>query len=125
MKETMIKVLIVLLAIFAPAKSMIITSLVLIIVDLVTGLMAAHKTGDPITSAGLRRTVTKLFVYEVVILTAFLAQQYMTGPGIPVCNIVTSFIGLTELKSIVENMNIIGGGDLLKSIIEKLGSVNK
>lgn len=125
MKSHLINALAILAGIFAPAKAMILTSTVLITVDLITGILAARKQSIPITSAGLRRTVTKLFVYEAAILLGFLTEQYLTGPGIPVSNIVASFIGLTELLSCMENLNIIGGNDLLKSIIDKLGSANK
>jgi phage-related holin len=113
------------LAVFAPAQSMIISTLVLVVVDLITGLIAAHKQGIPITSSGLRRTIGKTLIYEVVILIAFLAQQYLTGPVIPVSSIAAGFIGLTELTSCVENLNVIGGGSLLKALLTKLDSANK
>ena len=125
MKEFLIKIGIVIAAIFAPAKGMLLTSLLLIIIDLITGIMAARKSGEPITSSGIRRTVSKLLIYESAIVLAFLVQTYMTGDTVPVSNIVTGMIGLTELTSILENMNTIGGGAILKAIIDKIGSVNK
>lgn len=124
MKELIVKIVVVIAAIFAPAKGMILTSLVLIIVDLITGIMAARKIGTPITSAGIRRTVSKLFIYEMAIVMAFLVQTYMTGDTVPVSSIVTGMIGLTELTSVLENMNTIGGGAILKAILDKIGSVN-
>lgn len=124
MKTWLWNIAIVLASVFAPAKGMIITVLVLIIADLVTGLMAAKKQNVPITSSGIRRTVVKLFVYEGAIMLAFLTQTYLTGESIPVSSIVAGLIGLAELTSVFENLNIIGDGKLLQSILDKLNSAN-
>lgn len=125
MLATLKALCIAVIAVFAPAKAMILSSLALIVVDLITGIMASRKQQIPITSAGIRRTVSKLFVYEAAILLAFLAQQYLLGEVIPAASIVSGIIGITELTSCLENINIISGQNLLKSIIDKLGSVNK
>lgn len=116
--------LVALLAIFAPAKSMILASLVMVLIDLLTGLIAARKRQEPITSSGLKRTIIKIAVYEVAILLAFLAETYLILDVLPVAKVVSSFVGITELKSIYENLNEIGGGDLLKSLISKLNGPN-
>lgn len=113
------------LAVFAPIQATMVTVLVLVIADLITGLLAAKKSKDPITSAGLRRTIIKIFLYQGAIILAFLTQKYLTGETIPVSNIVAGFIGLTELTSVVENMNIISGKSLFKALLSKLDSVNK
>lgn len=109
------------IAVFAPAKAMILTSLALVLVDLMTGIMAARAQKEPITSQGLRRTAAKLFVYEMAVMLGFLTQQYLTGPEVPVASIIAGLVGLTELTSCLENLNIIGGNDMLKAILDKLG----
>ncbi len=38
---------------------------------------------------------------------------------------IAGFIGLTELLSVLENLNRASGNDLLKSLIDKLGSANQ
>lgn len=116
--------LMALAAVFAPAKALILTSATLLAVDLLTGVWAAKKRGEPITSQGLRRTLTKLAVYESALLLAFIAEQYLIIDILPVSKIVSSFIAITELKSSYENINEIGGGDLLKSLITKLNGPN-
>ena len=113
-----------LLAVFAPAKEMILTCLVLIAVDLITGIMAAKKTGQPITSAGIRRTISKVFIYETAIMLGFLTQKFLLADSVPVTNMIAGVIGLTELTSVLENMNRIQGDNVLKSIIDKIGSTN-
>lgn len=125
MKAAVIKLLMVTAAILAPAKAMLLTALCLILVDLVTGVLAARKQGIPITSAGLRRTITKLFVYELVLVLGFLCEQYLSGPAMPVAHIIAGYIGLTEMLSCLENINILSGNDLLKAILDKLNSSNK
>ena len=124
MRSWLISVALAAVALFAPAKELFIATGILIIADLITGLMAAHKQGRPITSAGLRRTVSKFLIYNISVGCAFLVQKYMMGDLVPVSNIVSSAIGLTELKSILENVDRIRGGSLVKEILSKLGSIN-
>jgi len=112
------------LSIFAPVQTVLLTAMVLVIADFITGVIAAKQRKEPITSSGFRRSVSKIFVYEIALMAAFLVQTYMTGDIVPVEKIVASFVGLTELTSIVENLNEISGGSLLASLVQKLGSKN-
>lgn len=124
MKTWILNALLAMTAVFAPAKGMVLTALVLVIMDMITGILASRKLKQPITSAGIGRSIVKTLVYEAAILLAFLTQQYLTGSEVPVSNIVAGLIGLTELKSVMENLNTVSGGSLLSSIIDKLGSRN-
>ncbi len=119
-KEKAITLLLSLASIFAPTKEVLLTVMAMSMVDLVTGIMASRKQGKPLTSAGLKRTVVKVFVYQVAVLAAFLVQTYLTGNLIPAMNFVASLIGLTELKSVLENLDIVNGGSLFRSLIDKL-----
>lgn len=111
-------------AIFAPIQSLLITTGVLILVDLITGIWSSIKRGEPITSAGLRRTLTKLFVYEAALMVAFLVEHYMSDI-LPFVKMSSAMVSIVELKSVYENLNNISGADLLKSLIDKLGSSNQ
>lgn len=113
------------LSIFAPIKTIMIVVLILILSDLVTGIMAAIKRKEPITSAALRRTVSKILAYELAIALGFVAQTYLMDGSIDVTKILSSLVGLVELKSCLENLNEVSGTDLLKSLIDKLGSTNQ
>jgi FtsH-binding integral membrane protein len=117
--------LVALLAIFAPIKAAVLSVIVLVFADLILGVSAAVKQNEPITSSGLKTTVIKLAIYEVAILLAFLAQTYLTGSILPVCNLATAVVGLTELKSILENLDIIAGGSFFQSLIDKVNNSNK
>lgn len=116
---------IALLAVLAPAQSMILTTLALVVIDLTTGLIAAFKQKQKITSSGIRRTATKLFVYQTAIILAFLTQTYLTGDSVPVCSLVAGFIGLTEFVSVLENLNKISDNQLLKVLLSKVKDLKK
>lgn len=125
MRSYISAIIVSLSAIFAPIQSVMVTMLVLILADLVTGIIAARKRGEAISSSSIRRTVSKILIYEVAIALGFIAQAYLIKDIIPVANLIGSVVGLVELKSVLENLNSISGQDLLKSVIDKLGSQNK
>ena len=112
------------MAFLLPIKLVIITAGVLIFADLITGVFAAKKRGERITSAGLSRTIAKLAVYQTVIITGYMLQVNLLGNVIPVINIVGGVIGMVEFKSIIENANTILGTDIFKEVIAKLSSSN-
>lgn len=108
-------------AVFAPIKAAVITVIALTLVDLITGVIAAKKRGEQLTSSGFKRTVLKIMVYEVATLCGFIAQKYLVLDVLPVCTLVTSLIGITELKSVLENLDSINGGSFFSALINKLG----
>lgn len=114
----------VVLAILAPIQAVIIAVGVLVIGDMITGIWAAHKRAEPLTSAGLRRTVSKLVIYQIAIITGFIVEHYLAGDIIPIVKLIGGVIGMVELKSILENANTVVGVDIFKAIVQKLGSQN-
>lgn len=110
-------------AIFAPIKATLTTTAVLILVDLIAGLLAAKKRGEKLTSAGLRRTISKVFVYELALCLGFITETYLSDV-LPFVKLISAVISLVELKSIYENLNEISGQDLLGAVISKIGSEN-
>ena len=109
--------------VFAPIKATLIAVMVLTMVDLVSGLLAARKRGEAITSTGLKRTLIKIAVYEIVVLLGFITEQYLTGDLLPVVKILAGLVGITELKSVLENLEEITGMPLLKMFIQKLANL--
>ena len=118
------KLFIVSLSVFLPIKGMILSTLFLVLADMVLGAWAAYKRGEAITSAGFRRTVSKLIIFQVAIITGFICETYLIGGIFPISKLCAGVIGLVEIKSILESCNVIYGGNLFKGIIEKLGSIN-
>lgn len=115
-----------LIAVLAPIREVLVTTLLLVVADLVLGVLAAIKRKEKIQSSKLKITVIKLFVYQLAIVLAHLVGEHLTGPLIPVLNMVTTIIGLTELKSVYEKLDVLSGGSLLKAIIARVSpnSVN-
>lgn len=117
-------VLIPLLAVFAPIVPVLITAIVMILIDLISGVIAAYKRGEVIESSALRRTITKIFVYNSAIISAFLVEKFMINESLPIVKLVAGIIGVTELTSVLENLNSIYGMNLFKKILYLLGSPN-
>lgn len=113
-----------LITVFAPVKAAMLTALALILVDLITGIIASIKKKEKVTSAAFGRTIVKTLVYQIAIMLGFLTEKFLTGDLVPVSKIITSYIGLTELTSVIENLNVISGGSLMQVLVNKLGSVN-
>ena len=124
MKEWLGKLLLAATAALAPIMMVIITVGVLIMVDLITGIWAALKRGEKISSAAMRRTISKIVIYQVAVISGFMLETYILEGILPVAKIVAGVIGMEEFKSILENCNMIMGGDMFKIIINKLGSDN-
>ncbi len=112
-------------AVLAPIRAVVIATVVLVFIDLITGIMAAKKQGKKITSSGFNRTIAKLFLYQTAILMAFLVQQYFTGDTFPASKIVSALIGLTELSSVLENINILSGTNLFKVVLARISRESK
>lgn len=124
MKEFLQGLLVSALAALAPIKAVIITVGILILADLFTGVLASLKRNERITSAKLRNSITKCLVYQIAVITGFLVQVHLLQNFIPIVNIVASLVGLTELTSVYENLNVIHGGNIFKRILTQLGSTN-
>lgn len=124
MKEFLIKASIAIAAALSPIKMVMITVGFLIIADLITGILAASKRGEIIKSAAMRRTISKMFVYQISIISGFLLETYILDGSVPVSKIVAGVIGMVEFKSVLENSNTIIGDNIFSMILKKLGSDN-
>jgi formate hydrogenlyase subunit 4 len=111
-----------LVAFFSPVRGAVLTVFVLALGDLLLGMLAARRRGEPITSTGIRRSLTKVLVYELALISAFLVETQLTGDAFPVTKLVSTFIGAAELKSFWENLDELAGGALLQVLIDKLTS---
>ena len=123
-KELFINLGLSILAVFAPIHGVLIVCGIVIMTDLVTGIIAAKRRGEKINSAGLRRSISKIFVYQFSIIIAFLIEVYLMSGVVPISKIVAGLIGITEATSIFENLKSITGYDIFSAVLQKLGSVN-
>lgn len=113
-----------LLAVLAPIQTVLTTTFALILADTLFGVLAARKRKEPITSSGLRRTISKIVIYEAALICAYLCEHYLMSGSVPAVKLISGVIGLVELKSIVESLDELNGDPIFKTLISKLGSNN-
>jgi hypothetical protein len=112
-------------AAIAPIHALLLTVGLLIFGDMVLGVWAAKKRGEAITSSRLRDTVSKMFIYHMVLILGFLVQEHMLDGWIPIVKLSASVIGIVEIKSVLENSGSILGQPLFKELVQRLGSKSK
>lgn len=104
MKKVLLDILLSVCAILAGVKPVLITIGVLIAVDTITGIWLSLKNGETLNSKKLSHTVSKAIIYQVFIISAFLVEKFII-PELPLLEISSGFIALTEILSIGENMD--------------------
>lgn len=118
--KTLDSLLLVIVAVLAPLKGVLITVMMLPLVDLLLALICAKKSKVKITSSGLKRTIAKVLMYEIATVLAFMTETWLTGDLVPAIKIVTGLIGVTELKSCLEHLDDLNGMPLFTSILSRL-----
>jgi phage-related holin len=110
-----------LVSFFLPLKDFLVLSVLLVICDTITGLIAAYRKKETITSRGLYRMVEKMTVYMLsIVMGGAMHYVFFRGgvgflPDIPVVHIVSASICFTEFLSFRENIIKITGVDILGS----------
>ena len=116
------------LALLAPIQESILAVGFLIIVDLIMGIAGALKVKEKIKSARLKNTAVKMLVYNLLLISSFIAETYL-APYIPFVKIALGFLATVEIASIGENFEKVTGLSFLKYlkgfINEKLNSTKK
>jgi phage-related holin len=114
-----------LLAVFAPLQKMMVALLFLVSADFLTGIWAAYHTKSPISSRRLARTIVKTFVYLTTVCVVHVANKFLLSAGdfsLPLDSLIISFIALTELKSIFENLHKVQKQPFLQFLIDRIAS---
>jgi uncharacterized membrane protein len=101
----------VLFSFFLPIKHFLIFTIFVVFADTVTGIMAARKRGEPITSKGLYRTSQKVVTYFCGIMI-FHGASITFGLPSQITYSVSFIIAATELFSISENIKSITGTNI-------------
>lgn len=122
LKQHLVQIFVAITALIAPAKTVILAMLLLVVLDLVLGLSRAWKVREPITSRKLKRSLWKVAAYFISIIVAALVENGLLDKAIPCVNAVALMIGLIEVKSINENLKAVFGMDLLGFLLVRLGA---
>ena len=96
---------------FIPIKGFLLFTVAVVFADTITGIKAAKKEGQKISSKGLYRTTEKIIVYFVAILIFEGAKNTFSIP-FPITYMVAMMISATELFSVAENIKRITGVEL-------------
>lgn len=81
--------------------------LLLIVMDFITGVLAAKKSGEPIRSRNAVKSAYKVAVYGLLVSAGHLTESIVPGSTY-IQEAVTAFLALTELISILENAGKMG-----------------
>lgn len=126
MKETLLAkaslFLIWVLTYFSPTGYVLMVVGFFVMCDTLTGVLAAKREGQSITSKKLGTTISKFIAYMVGVLCGHVFQQVFF-PEFPALKLIGGFIAMIELKSIDENIKRITGYSLLKTATERLESL--
>lgn len=106
-------------AVLAPIQSTMLAVSALVIIDTVTGVWAAKKRNEKITSFRFSDVIGKTIAYHLVIFSSYLMETYFL-PEIPVVRVAAGLIGTTEFKSLLENITDITGVSVWDLLLEKI-----
>lgn len=90
------------------AKTAIFSIGALVIIDAVTGIYAAKKAGEVISSPRAFGSVVKCLVYLLMISAAHLFEVAVPILGTSATSIIIAFLALTEVISVMENIAKMG-----------------
>jgi phage-related holin len=104
---------------FSPIFAAMMAAGGLIIADTITGVMKAKKKKTPITSRRLASVLSKMLLYQILIVSAHICETYLVAE-LPFVKLVLGAVALVEFKSILENTSEYLGKDVVKSILDKI-----
>lgn len=88
--------------------NIIIAVISLIVIDTITGLIAAKKSKDVITSKRFFDSIIKLLLFPMIIAAASITQTAMGTDILALPQLIAGYLGIHEFLSIVENFGRIG-----------------
>ncbi len=106
------------LSMIAPAANLMFAIGFLVVSDFVTGVLAARKREEQISSKRMRNSITKGIGYMVAILVAYMMQKIFIK-DFEVMKIVAALVAFIELKSIDENLESMTGKSLFNQFLKK------
>lgn len=126
LKQNLLDIVALIVVFFTPVHAALLTVVALGLVDFITGIWAAKKRQETITSNKMFRSIVKVTIYNLLILISYLVEKYMID-YLPLTKIATSCIAVIEMKSLYENSSDILGIDLwsrVKEFMDKKPNIN-
>lgn len=104
---------------FYPAGQFVLLVGFFIAADTITGVVAANKRGERLTSKRGSDVIRKFLVYGVGVIVAHVIQQEFIA-DFPCMKIIAGLVAFNEVKSIDENIKDISGYSFFDYFIKKL-----
>ena len=119
----------IIIAFLTPIIPLMIIVFGAIILDTIFGVLRAKKVKEPITSRRLSKIISKLLLYQLVIILAFSTEKFILSDIIGIfCQIpligtklVTTLLLFIEGTSINENYKILSGVSLWQKVKDLVG----
>ena len=106
---------------FTPIAPCLIGVGVLLFADVLTGIRAAKKRLETISSSKLSMTVNKIVFYALAIILSRLMETVFID-WLPLARLTAGYIAVVEFKSNIENIGEITEVDIWNYLKEKLTS---
>ena len=119
MKDYGLMIMTSMVSFFAPTGEWIMFIGFLVMMDMMSALFAANRTGKEIESRKMMRTVMKFMAYGMAVLCAHYIS-YLFFPTMPIVQAMSALIATIELKSIDENYKLIFGKSFFNTLISVL-----
>ncbi len=110
--------LIATIAVFSPLKESLLAIGFLITMDFIFGNIKALIKKQKITSRKWTHTASKIFLYTGCVGSVYILDQYILKSGMNLHKIIAIFLGLIELKSILENFEEMTGINIWDRLIK-------
>ena len=120
--------LIATIAVISPVKELLLTVGFLIAMDFIFGVYRAYKKKEVINSRKMGNTISKMLLYNIMVLSVYFLDHYILKTGLNLEKIAAGLIGVIEIKSLDENFKILFGWsiwDKLKTAIQRGSSTTK
>lgn len=120
MKTWLIHLWIGIVAFISPLLPLAVLVSTLIATDFIFGIYRAYKLGELINSRKMGHTISKMFLYNMAVLTVFMLEKIIVGTDMQFTKIAVGVIAMVEVKSIDESFKILYGFSIYESIIGKI-----
>jgi len=97
--------------------------MILLVIDLITGIWKSLKRHHPITSKKLGDTIKKIILYNIAIITAFLVQHLIAMEAVKLMWFLAVLISVKEFKSIIENIEVITNTKLWDFLVRQITEI--
>lgn len=108
-----------LLFFFTPIAPCLIGVGVLLFADVITGIKAAKKRLEPISSSKLSMTVNKIIFYAIAIMLSRMMEIVFID-WLPLARLTAGYVAIVEFKSNMENIGEITEVDVWNFLKERL-----